>query len=64
MDTDTYEIIEFIDLLDYTFSNKFIEKWRHKYSTAFIKEISAIELLKSMSLIRSLLRRRSSLVST
>jgi hypothetical protein len=48
MDTDTYEIIEFIDLLDYTFSNKFIEKWRYRYSIAFVKKFQ-YKLLKAVS---------------
>ena len=34
--------------MDYTFSNKFIEKWRHKYSTAFIKKFQ-LRVLKSMN---------------
>lgn len=42
------EMIEFIDLLDYTFSNKFVEKWRYKYSTAFIKKFQ-YRILKSIN---------------
>jgi len=42
------EIIEFIDLLDYTFSDKFVENWRYKYSTHFIKKFQ-FKLLQSIS---------------
>ena len=38
MNNENIEIIEFIDLLDYTFSDKFIEKWRYRFSIAFIKK--------------------------
>jgi len=48
MNTDNYEIIEFIDLLDYTFSDKFVEKWRYKYSIAFIKKFQ-FRILKGIS---------------
>jgi hypothetical protein len=48
MTIDNNEIIEFIDLLDYTFSNKFIEKWRYKYSISFIKKFQ-YKILQSMS---------------
>ena len=48
MNIENYEIIEFIDLLDYTFSDRFIEKWRYRYSTAFIKKFQ-YKLLKAMS---------------
>ena len=45
MNTENYEIIEFIDLLDYTFSDKFVEKWRYKYSIALIKKKSLYQYL-------------------
>lgn len=48
MNTEGYEIIEFIDLLDYTFSEKFIEKWRYKYSIAFIKKFQ-FRILKGIA---------------
>jgi len=38
MNNENIEIIEFIDLLDYTFSDRFISKWRYKYSVTFIKK--------------------------
>jgi len=34
--SDEIEILEFMDLLHFTFSNDFIEKWRHKFSTNFV----------------------------
>jgi len=48
MSIDSYEIIEFIDLLDYTFSDKFVDKWRYRFSTAFIKKFQ-YKLLKTVS---------------
>lgn len=47
MSTDNYEIIDFIDLLDYTFSETFIEKWRYKYSSGFLKKFQ-VKLLSSI----------------
>jgi hypothetical protein len=38
MNNESIEIIEFIDLLNFTFSDSFVEKWRYKYSIAFIKK--------------------------
>lgn len=48
MSIESYEIVEFIDLLDYTFSNRFVEKWRHRFSTAFVKKFQ-YKLLKTVS---------------
>ena len=48
MSIESYEIVEFIDLLDHTFSEKFVEKWRYKYSTAFIKKFQ-YKVLKSIT---------------
>ena len=31
------EIYDMLDLLNFTFSNKFIEKWKFKYSETFVK---------------------------
>lgn len=47
MSNENVEIIEFIDLLDYTFSDRFIEKWRYRYSIAFIKKFQ-FKLLSSI----------------
>jgi hypothetical protein len=48
MNIDSYEIVEFIDLLNHTFSEKFVEKWRYKYSTSFIKKFQ-YKILKSIT---------------
>ena len=48
MNSDEYEIIEFIDLLNYTFSDRFIEKWRYRYSIAFVKKFQ-MKLLDSVA---------------
>ena len=48
MNIEEIELIEFIDLLDYTFSNKFIEKWRYKYSIQFVKRFQ-FKILKSIN---------------
>lgn len=42
------EIIDFIDLVNYTLSNDFIESWRYKYSEKFIKHFQ-IKILHSLS---------------
>lgn len=42
------EIKEIFELLNFTLSNKFIEKWRYKYSRRFIKSFQA-KLLESFS---------------
>ncbi len=31
------EVMEFMELLDFTFSNQFVEKWRFKYSEKILK---------------------------
>ncbi len=40
-------IVDFIDLINYTLSTKFEEKWRHRFSSAFIK-IFQLKILESM----------------
>ena len=42
------EIVVFLDLINYTLSNAFTEKWRHKYSEKFIKHFQ-LKLLDSMN---------------
>tara|TARA_R100001530_G_C4201667_1_gene124961 strand:- start:120 stop:407 length:288 start_codon:yes stop_codon:yes gene_type:complete len=42
------EIIDFIDLINHTLSNSFIELWRYKYSEKFIKHFQ-IKILHSLS---------------
>jgi len=42
------DIIDFIDLIDQTLSNDFVEKWRYKYSEKFIKHFQ-MRILLSLS---------------
>ena len=42
------DIIDFIDLLNVTLSNEFVDKWRYKYSEKFVKHFQ-FRLLKSIS---------------
>ena len=42
------DIIDFIDLLNFTLSQKFVELWRYKYSEKFLKHFQ-IKLLQSLS---------------
>tara|TARA_R100001594_G_C3911102_1_gene233286 strand:+ start:214 stop:522 length:309 start_codon:yes stop_codon:yes gene_type:complete len=50
--TDTEDInqllFEFTELLDFTLSNEFINKWKDKYSTKFLKLFQA-RLIKCLS---------------
>ena len=41
-------LYEFTELLDFTLSNNFIERWKNKYSIKFIK-LFQTRLIKSMS---------------
>jgi hypothetical protein len=38
MSNTDIDIIDTIDLINYTISDKFIEQWRHKYSIKFLKQ--------------------------
>jgi len=38
MDSTEAQLVDLIELLDYTFSNDFLDSWRHKYSERFIKQ--------------------------
>jgi hypothetical protein len=49
MVNESIEIIEFIDLLNFTFSDSFVEKWRFKYSVAFVKKFQYKVLLSIQS---------------
>lgn len=40
------ELIELLDLMDFTFSSRFVEKHRHKYSENFIK-LFQLKLMES-----------------
>ena len=42
------DIVDFIDLINHTLSNEFIEIWRYKYSEKFVKHFQ-IKLLQSLS---------------
>ena len=47
MDTDI-ELVDFMDLINYTLHKDFVEKWRYKYSEKFIKHFQ-IKILESLS---------------
>ena len=47
MDTDI-ELIDFMDLINYTLHKDFVEKWRYKYSEKFIKHFQ-IKILESLN---------------
>ena len=47
-DNTDVNIIDFIDLLDETLSNAFIEKWRYTYSERFIKQFQ-MKILSSLT---------------
>lgn len=51
------EFIDFIDLINITLSNDFIEKWRHRFSERFVKHFQ-IKLLSSLTK-RKVLKRES-----
>ena len=42
------EIIDFLDLIDETLSNKFIEKWRYRFSEKFLKQFQ-LKILSSLN---------------
>ena len=46
--TTDIDIIDTIDLINFTLSNKFVDTWRFKYSEKFIK-IFQLKLLESIS---------------
>ena len=47
MNTDV-DLIDFMDLINYTLHNDFVEKWRYKYSEKFIKHFQ-IKILESLN---------------
>ena len=47
-DTLDVELVDFIDLIDETLSNRFVEKWRYRFSTKFLK-LFQFKLLKSIA---------------
>lgn len=43
-DTD---IVDFIDLINFTLSDEFIDKWRYRFSSKFIKEFQS-KIIKAL----------------
>jgi len=41
------EIVEFIDLINYTLSQEFIDKWKYRFSPKFLKEFQ-LKVIKSL----------------
>lgn len=42
------ELVDFIDLINFTLSNDFLVKWRYKYSERFLK-LFQLKILEAMS---------------
>ena len=53
MNTDI-ELVDFMDLINFTLHKKFVEKWRYKYSEKFIKhfQIKILESLNKQKIIK------------
>ena len=47
MNTDI-DLVDFMDLINYTLHNDFVEKWRYKYSEKFIKHFQ-LKILESLT---------------
>lgn len=41
------DIVDFIDLINFTLSDEFIDKWKYRFSTKFIKEFQN-KIIKSL----------------
>lgn len=41
------EIVEFMDLMNFTLSDEFIDKWKYRFSVKFLKEFQG-KILKSL----------------
>jgi hypothetical protein len=41
------DIVDFIDLINFTLSDEFIDKWRYRFSNKFIKEFQS-KIIKSL----------------
>lgn len=41
------EIVDFIELVDFTLSDEFLNRWRHRFSIKFIKEFQG-KIIKSL----------------
>lgn len=57
MNTDI-DLVDFMDLINYTLHKDFVEKWRYKYSEKFIKHFQ-IKILESLN--KQKILKRSSL---
>ena len=53
MNTDI-DLVDFMDLINYTLHKDFVEKWRYKYSEKFIKhfQIKILESLNKQKIIK------------
>ena len=47
MNTDI-DLVDFMDLINFTLHKKFVEKWRYKYSEKFIKHFQ-VKILESLN---------------
>jgi hypothetical protein len=52
--TTEIDLVDFIDLINYTLHKDFVEKWRYKYSEKFIKhfQIKILESLNKQKIIK------------
>ena len=46
--TTDIDLIDFMDLVNHTLHQDFVEKWRHKYSKKFIKHFQ-LKILESLT---------------
>tara|TARA_Y100001938_G_C7763527_1_gene269726 strand:- start:49 stop:333 length:285 start_codon:yes stop_codon:yes gene_type:complete len=53
MNTDI-DLVDFMDLINYTLHKDFVEKWRYKYSEKFIKhfQIKVLESLNKQKILK------------
>jgi len=52
---DHVNIVDFIDLIDFTLSKDFIDKWKYKYSERFLK-VFQLKIVESLSKKRPIKR--------
>ena len=52
--TTEIDLVDFIDLINYTLHKDFVEKWRYKYSEKFIKhfQVKILESLNKQKIIK------------
>ena len=48
MSEELVDIVDFVDLINFTVSDKFIDVWRHKFSEKFLKSFQ-YKILESMN---------------